>query len=107
MAQVLPIAAPDDASSLTPSHLADAREVGRVVATVLLASGMPTQEELARANGALAELGRPALGEHDFDVTSPEELAPMAPVEMRPLLAALLFELAGEDPLRFRMADTY
>jgi MoxR-like ATPase len=107
MALPFPQPALSSASPAPPCDLTDAREVGRVVATVLLASGVPTREELARANGALAELGRPPLGDHDFDVTSPEELAAKAPVSMRSVLADLAFELAGEDPLRLRMAETY
>ncbi len=78
-----------------------------MVATLLVASGIPTQAELVRTQGVLAGLGRPPLGEHDFSVSTPEELAPKVPVGMRAVLQELCFELAGEDPIRLRLARTY
>jgi MoxR-like ATPase len=106
MAQSLPLPPPLPPSPTPPSSL-DAREVGRVVATLLLASGSPTQEEVARANAGLAQLGRPVLGPHDADISTPEELAPRVPLEMRAVLAELCFDLAGADPIRLRLARTY
>jgi MoxR-like ATPase len=103
----LSLSQPPVTPGFAPPDATDAREVGRVVATVLLASGMPTREELARANGALAVLGRPPLGDHDFALASPEELASKTPVSMRAVLADIVFDLAGEDPLRLRLAETY
>ena len=73
---------------------ADAREVGRVVATVLLASGEPSPEDLERANECLARLARPALGERDFAVATPEELGPRIPLDLRGPLSEMLFDLA-------------
>jgi len=85
----------------------DVRYLGRVVASVLLATGDFTPNELARANDALAALGRPALAESDRVIASPEELAPVIPVEMRAAVLELLYELAGDEPLRRRLADAF
>jgi len=91
----------------SPESECDVREVGRVVATVLQASGAPPPEDLARANECLARLARPALGERDFALGSPEELGPRIPCEVRAPLSEMLFELAGADPLRRRLALAY
>jgi MoxR-like ATPase len=85
----------------------DAREVGRIVATVLRAGGAPAPGEVDRANEALARLGRPPLGERDHVVATPEELAPWVPIALRADLGELLIELAAGDPLRLRLALAY
>jgi MoxR-like ATPase len=85
----------------------DLREVSRVVATVLLASGSPSAEDVARANGTLARLGLPALAQHDAAPANPEELARAVPAEVRAFVAHALFDLAGHDPLRRRLAQSY
>ncbi|MFT3770291.1 MAG: MoxR family ATPase [Minicystis sp.] len=85
----------------------DVREVGRVVATVLLAGGAVPPDAIARANRGLARLGRPPLIDRDFVVTTPEELAPLIPVELRAAVGELLIEAAGEEPLRRRVASSY
>ena len=90
----------------TPERL-DPREVGRVVASVLSASGAWTQDDVARADAGLARLGRPALARDDFGDATPEELAPVVPPLLRFGVAALLHELAGADPLRHRVASAY
>jgi MoxR-like ATPase len=95
------------------SHL-DAREAGRLVASVILASGAPgtgtsgTSGALVeQANRGLVRLGLLPLTERDFVVTTPEELAPLMPQPLRGALADLLLELAAGEPLRRRMADAY
>jgi MoxR-like ATPase len=85
----------------------DVRETSRVVATVLWSSGAPRPEEVARANEGLARLGRPPLSTLDVGVATPEELASAIPAELRPGLIALLFDLAGVDPIRQRVAQAY
>jgi MoxR-like ATPase len=85
----------------------DVREVSRVVATVLLASGHPTAQDVARGNEGLARLGRPALAKHDAIPATPEELAHLVPLGVRGPLLALLVDVAGEDPLRQRVAHAY
>jgi MoxR-like ATPase len=85
----------------------DAREVGRVVATVLFAGGSVTPEAVARANQGLARLGRPPLGDGDQVAATPEELAPVIPVELREALGEILLELSGDEPLRRRVALSY
>src|SRR6185437_11272773 len=56
---------------------------------------------------ALARFGRPPLAERDLVVTTPEEIAPAIPTEMRFDLAELLLEVSGSDPLRRRVALAY
>ncbi|APR79243.1 Hypothetical protein A7982_04590 [Minicystis rosea] len=92
---------------ISPAAERDVREVGRVVATVLLAGGSVSPHALSRANKGLAQLGRPALLERDFVVTTPEELAPLVPEEMRAAVGQLLLEVAGDEPLRRRVALSY
>ena len=88
----------------TPEPVSDVRETGRVVATVLLAGGGATAEAVARANQGLARLGRPPLAERDAVVSTPEEMAPRIPVDLRPALAELLVEISADEPLRRRVA---
>jgi MoxR-like ATPase len=85
----------------------DAREAGRVVAGVLLAAGAPPATLVARANAGLERLRLAPLQERDFTVSTPEELAPIIPPELRDALGDLVLELAGEEPLRKRMAAAY
>jgi MoxR-like ATPase len=86
---------------------ADIRRAGRVVAGVLLATGEPTPIDLERAAQGLAALGRPPLGDGDFVSETPEMLAPAIPIELRAGVLALLYELAGDEPIRRRLADAY
>jgi MoxR-like ATPase len=81
--------------------------VGRMVAGVLHATGSFTREELQRANDGLSALSRPPLGEHDFVVDTPERIAPQIPEELRAPLLQLAYELAGDEPIRRRLADAY
>jgi MoxR-like ATPase len=85
----------------------DLREVSRVVATVLLASGMPSAEDIACANDGLARLGRPPLAPHDATPATPEELARLVPEEVRGYVFDLLLALAADDPVRGRVARAY
>ena len=81
--------------------------VARLVAGVLRATGSFTEAELARANEALSALGRPPLTEHDFVSETPETLAAQIPVPLRAPLLELAYELAGDEPIRRRLADAY
>jgi MoxR-like ATPase len=47
------------------------------------------------------------LAERDFVVSTPEELAPLMPPQLRGALADLLLELSANEPLRRRMALAY
>jgi MoxR-like ATPase len=85
----------------------DAGQIARVVASVLRAPGGCTPDEIARANDGLSALGRPGLVERDFEVDTPEALAPVIPHELRLPLVQLLYELAGDEPIRRRLADAY
>ncbi len=85
----------------------DARETGRVVATVLLAAGPPPNALVQQANQGLMRLGFPALTPHDFVASTPEELAPVIPPNLRDAVADLLLELAGHEPLRRRVALSF
>ena len=88
--------------------LFDAREAGRVVASVLLAAGTSASPALVeQANHGLVRLSLLPLAERDFVVSTPEELAPLMPPQLRGALADLLLELAGDEPLRRRMARAY
>ena len=85
----------------------DAREAGRVVASVIGAAGTPSPALVEQANRGLARLSLLPLSQRDFVVTTPEELAPLMPQQLRGALADLLLELAGDEPLRRRMAEAY
>lgn len=85
----------------------DARVVGQVIASVLLAAGDPTLDEVARANAALSVFNRPPLRDRDLVPATPEELARLVPPEIRAPLVALLHDLAGDEPIRRRIADAY
>ncbi len=77
------------------------------MATVLLAGGPATAEAVERASLGLARLGRPPLSDRDLVVSTPEQLAPLIPVEMREGLAELLIDLSEGEPLRRRVALAY
>ena len=85
----------------------DLRRARRVIAGVLLATGAPTAPELARAGVALGALGWPPLTERDLVIETPETLAPAIPPELRPGVLHVLYELAGDEPIRRQLADTY
>ena len=85
----------------------DVRRVGSVVAAVLCASGQPDRESIGRANDGLSALGRPALADGDLSSETPETLAPLIPSELRAPLLELLYVLAGDEPIRRRLADAY
>jgi MoxR-like ATPase len=88
------------------SHV-DVRRVGQVVAGVLLATGGASAAEVERANAALSALGRPALSEADLSAATPEQLGGTVPEELRRPVLELLYELAGDEPVRRRIADAY
>ena len=94
-------------SASRPQPERDVREVGRVVASVLHAAGAPPAELVARADLALVRLGRPTVRERDLEISSPEELASRIPEDLRPILADVLFDLAGDEPLRRRVARAF
>jgi MoxR-like ATPase len=77
-----------------------------VVRGVLFAAGTPSDDDLARANAGLAELGQMPLAADEV-ARSPEELAPLLPRELRPGLLDLIYHLAGDEPIRRRIADAY
>ena len=83
------------------------REIGRIVGGLVLASGEPTAEALARANAALARLGRPPLGAGELASATPEALAAAVPEAQRAGVLAALYELAGDEPIRRRIAEAY
>ena len=85
----------------------DVRVLGRVVASVLLAAGEASSDEIVRANAALSVFNRPELRQADFEPATPEELARLVPTELRASLFELLVELAGDEPIRRRIADAY
>ncbi len=94
--------------AVTPAPaITDARRAARIVGGLLLSTGTPAAEEVTRANAGLGRLGRAPLGQGDFVVETPESLAPLVPAELRPGLLALLVELAGDEPIRRRLANSY
>jgi MoxR-like ATPase len=90
-----------------PTPLTDPRNAGHIVAGILVATGGYTAEELAHANSGLATLGRPILAQSDIVGETPETLAPRVPVELRPGVLHLIYSLAGDEPIRRRLADAY
>jgi MoxR-like ATPase len=85
----------------------DAREAGRVVGSVLVASAPLAPELVAYANHGLQRLLLAPLSERDFTPSTPEELAPIIPPQLRDALADLIVQIAGQDPLRRRAAHSY
>ena len=90
-----------------PMPYVDPREAGRVVATVLLAATPLPSSLVEQANQGLARLSLPVLTERDSVVSTPEELAPLIPPQLRDALADLLLELSNAEPLRQRVALAY
>jgi len=80
---------------------------GVLVAGVLGATGTYTADELARANAGLAALGRPPLTDGDFIAVTPETLAPRVPEQWRAGLLDIAYTLAGDEPIRRKLADAY
>jgi MoxR-like ATPase len=80
---------------------------GKVVANLLLATGSVTEQEITRANAGLASLRLPPLGPADSVADTPEALARTISVELRTPLLELLYALAGDEPIRRRIADAY
>jgi MoxR-like ATPase len=91
------------AASTTP----DRTECGRVAATVLFASGSPSEDDLARANAGLARLGCAPIVARDEVVSTPEELAARVPIELREALGELLVAVAAQDTMCSRVARAY
>jgi MoxR-like ATPase len=87
--------------------MTDIDRARRVIAGMVLATGAPTPAELARASDGLRALGWPPLTERDLVSETPETLAPLIPIELRARLLHLLYELAGDEPIRRRLADAY
>jgi MoxR-like ATPase len=90
-----------------PEKVGDPRKLSSIVAGVLMAPGTFTQAELDAANHGLAALNRPALVQTDLVADSPEALAPGLPRELRDGALALLYQLAGDEPIRRRLVDAY
>jgi MoxR-like ATPase len=99
---VTPSAAPRHASNRV-----DPRAIGRVVLGVLAATGDFSPDELAWANEGLAALARPQLCSDDASRETPEALAALVPAEARAGLLDLLYRIAGDEPIRRRLADAY
>jgi hypothetical protein len=89
-----------------PNAVYEPREASRVVASVLLAAPL-TQALIDRANNGLMRLSLAPLTDRDSTPSTPEELAPLIPPHLRDGLADLLLQLAGDEPLRHRMATSY
>jgi MoxR-like ATPase len=85
----------------------DVRHARRAIAGIVLATGAPTPDEVARANAGLAALGWSPLTQADCVAETPEALAPRIAVELRAAVLAVLYELAGDEPIRRRLADAY
>ena len=85
----------------------DPREAGRVVASVLMASSPIAPELVAYASQGLERLMLAPLAQRDFTPSTPEELAPIIPSNLRDALADLIVQIAGQDPLRRRVAQSY
>src|SRR5689334_20323472 len=89
------------------SGVMDTRRVRRAIGGLLLATGTPSRDDVARAVQGMRALGWPPLTAADMVSDSPERLAPQIPEEMRPALLQLLYHLAGDEPLRRRLVDAY
>ncbi|MEO7735409.1 MAG: AAA family ATPase [Kofleriaceae bacterium] len=87
--------------------MSDLRLARRAIAGVLLASGTPSPQEVAYVASCLRELGSPPLSDADLVSDSPERLAPRIAVEQRAGVLAILYAIAGDEPIRRRLADAY
>jgi MoxR-like ATPase len=96
-----------DGGRAIPAAMTEIERARRVISGLVLATGTPTSDDIARADDALRALGWPPLGQRDWVSETPETLAPVVPVELRPRLLHLLYELAGDEPIRRRLADAY
>jgi MoxR-like ATPase len=85
----------------------DTRRVRRAIGGLLLATGTPNREDVARAVEGMRALGWPPITAADMVSESPERLAPQIAEELRPALLQLLYHLAGDEPIRRRLADAY
>lgn len=85
----------------------DTRLARRAIVGLLLATGTSTPAELALASERLGALGWPPLDADDLVRETPETLAPDIPSALRADLLPLLYELAGDEPIRRRIADAY
>ena len=94
-------------ATLNGSAEYDAREATRIVAGVLVAAGGVPSAAVAAANRVLARISLGPLREQDFLAATPEELAPRIPPQLRGPLVDLLLEVAGDEPLRRRIALGY
>jgi MoxR-like ATPase len=74
---------------------------------MLCAAGTPDAVLLERAHRLLGRLMLAPLSERDFVPSTPEELAPRIPLALRDALGDGLLELAGNEPLRVRVAQTF
>jgi len=86
----------------------DTHSARRAIGGLLLATGeRPAPAELALAGDRMSALGWPPLGDGDLVRETPETLAPRIPNPLRADLLPLLYELAGDEPIRRRIADAY
>ncbi|HEY0483762.1 MAG TPA: AAA family ATPase [Kofleriaceae bacterium] len=85
----------------------DTRCARRAIGGLLLATGAPLPAELALASERLGALGWPPLDAGDLVRETPEALAPEVPRALRADVLPLLYELAGDEPIRRRIADAY
>jgi MoxR-like ATPase len=79
----------------------------RMLASILMANGTPTLEEVRAVNRHLATLGWPTLTTRDFVQETPEALASRIPDELRAGLLDIAYTLAGDEPIRRRLVDAY
>ncbi len=85
----------------------DVRAVPRALGALLCALGRPTDAEVARANAGLQRLSLPLVTARDLVQATPESLAPLVPLEARAGVLALMRQIAGEQPIRARLALSY
>jgi MoxR-like ATPase len=96
---------PPPTPSLAPPT--DLRAVPRALGALLCALGRPTDAEIARANAGLGRLSLPLVAARDLQQATPESLAPLVPVEARVGVLALMRQIAGDQPIRARLALSY
>jgi MoxR-like ATPase len=101
-----PASPPSPPAAPLPAAI-DRRAVARAVGALTCALGTPTEAEIARANVALARLALPPLSPRELQQASPESLLPLIPVELHAPLLSLLCELAGDEPIRARLCQSW